>query len=366
MASALEEHGDASYSELCKICLRTKSKYTCPRCNTPYCSLECYKSEVHLDCSESFYQEWVENELKASKISSEGRKKMLNILQGMNNGDTDLEELDSDDDCSLPDLADRLNGVNLDDADEVWGKLSEVERNAFKELLNSGEAANLIASWEPWWLKRYEEPKVQLVGSDLNVQQQVLSHIPNCPKILPNINSLSLITNRKPNNSVLYDLINILGSYSMVVRYYNGSHFDFPLEAASVIYHISQSLGSPQNFSCFVMALEAVGLKAIITDGLETDENNINIMKNDVKSIVNGPSREMQKFYILASISDIHSLISSSNKKQLSGKFSETFKPVSLNLKSLDKKIRYLCLKRIEYFLSFSISYDFTEILQNM
>ena len=48
-----EEHR----SSVCPLCLKNKSKYTCPRCNTPYCSVECYRSDKHRDCSEGFYKD---------------------------------------------------------------------------------------------------------------------------------------------------------------------------------------------------------------------------------------------------------------------------------------------------------------------
>lgn len=32
---------------LCGICLESESKYKCPKCTIAYCSLLCYKSEIH-------------------------------------------------------------------------------------------------------------------------------------------------------------------------------------------------------------------------------------------------------------------------------------------------------------------------------
>ena len=47
---------DTDYPSVCPLCLKQPSKYTCPRCNTRYCSVDCYKSEKHRDCSEMFYK----------------------------------------------------------------------------------------------------------------------------------------------------------------------------------------------------------------------------------------------------------------------------------------------------------------------
>ena len=48
-------------------CLKQSSRYTCPRCNTPYCTLACYKSDGHLNCSETFYKENFLQALKETK-----------------------------------------------------------------------------------------------------------------------------------------------------------------------------------------------------------------------------------------------------------------------------------------------------------
>lgn len=61
---------------------------------------------------------------------------------------------DSDDDDSLPDLYDRLQNVDLNDADEVWKRLSEQEKLEFQAILNSGDVSQLIPEYEPWWCKR--------------------------------------------------------------------------------------------------------------------------------------------------------------------------------------------------------------------
>lgn len=49
----------------------------------------------------------------------------------------DLEEgdLDSDDDPDYLDITERLAGVNLDDAEQVWDKLTEDEKQDFVAFL---------------------------------------------------------------------------------------------------------------------------------------------------------------------------------------------------------------------------------------
>lgn len=123
-------------------CHDAKAKYCCPRCNILYCSLNCYQSNVHLQCSEHFYKDNVLNEINLNS-GEESKTKMLQVLQknhtndGLFDGFNDVEggNLDSDDDDNCKDIAERLSGVNLDDTDEVWEKLTEDERQEFVAFL---------------------------------------------------------------------------------------------------------------------------------------------------------------------------------------------------------------------------------------
>ena len=80
-----------------------------------HCSLQCYQSLQHQTCSEQFYKESVKQELSNQEADTESKQRMVDILQRMND-DQDDEGVDSDDDEDPLDLADRLRGVNLDDA----------------------------------------------------------------------------------------------------------------------------------------------------------------------------------------------------------------------------------------------------------
>jgi hypothetical protein len=65
-----------------------------------------------------------------------------------------LTEVDSDDDDDDDDLADRMAGVNLDDANSVWDKLSVQEKEEFQRILACGDPGSIIPSWQPWWLHK--------------------------------------------------------------------------------------------------------------------------------------------------------------------------------------------------------------------
>ena len=75
----------------CKVCHKEVSKYTCPRCEVPYCSLACYKNHS-VDCLESFYQAQVKHELSHQRATDEEKQKLGEIMQRLQKLDCDEDE----------------------------------------------------------------------------------------------------------------------------------------------------------------------------------------------------------------------------------------------------------------------------------
>ncbi|KAG9045115.1 hypothetical protein FS842_001252 [Serendipita sp. 407] len=81
-------------SVACGICKKAVAKYSCPECNVPYCSLECYRGEGHRVCSEGFYKSIIEEEIhSAPERLIEEKKAMIIILQRM--ADTNAFSIDN-------------------------------------------------------------------------------------------------------------------------------------------------------------------------------------------------------------------------------------------------------------------------------
>lgn len=203
-------------------CNKRTRLYTCPRCGIGYCGVECYKSDVHIDCSESFYKQCVEDELKSQENDPAIRQKMMEILKRVhaedveydilgNNINEENSPLDSDDELEvnktkflknytlfivyqvhmfifrynfqLPDLEVRLQNVNLDNPNELWSALSNTERHEFEALLKNGEAEKLLPKWTPWWTYHKEKKLIQPIEEDAtddysSVKYPVLIDVP--------------------------------------------------------------------------------------------------------------------------------------------------------------------------------------------
>ncbi|XP_023013558.2 zinc finger HIT domain-containing protein 2 [Leptinotarsa decemlineata] len=352
----------------CKICDNALAKYSCPKCNLLYCSLNCYQSNSHLECSESFYKDNILTELSLDKNDVESQKKMLEILEGTHrnnqiafseDGDSeedypnlnfeDIPNLDSDDDEIYLDIGDRLAGVDLDDAEQVWVKLTEDEKQEFVSFLKSEDVTKLIPPWQPWWLY-YADTKVE----DMSLKETYKN---KCP-VICDIKSFSQMKTKIPADCVKYNLINIIAAYAFTARYFNGEHFDFSKEAVSCMVNISLTLKSSQNFEDFETAVKSVEQECINSDWIVSDSENILTMRDDLEKIINGPKKSDSKYYLLCALSDILHLLEkavkpteASNSKVFTKQFPNDHFP---DVKLEDAKSIKSHSKKIEYFLSYA------------
>ena len=68
-------------SQQCSLCHTATARYTCPRCNVRYCTLECYRCEAHSQCSELFYRDCFVEGLRDMEADDEEKKRMMAMLQ---------------------------------------------------------------------------------------------------------------------------------------------------------------------------------------------------------------------------------------------------------------------------------------------
>ncbi|EAL19975.1 hypothetical protein CNBF3020 [Cryptococcus deneoformans B-3501A] len=155
---------------VCGICRKNDSKYTCPRCNVAYCSLDCFKNESHAQCSEPFYKTTVLDSISADpKAGLEEKRAMMEMLRRFEEteaeGGNGLEELESE--YEEDELITRLQGIDIDslDSNELFKLLPPKHRDAFIQALqnpDSEEAKVLLESASnelipqgpdllPWW-----------------------------------------------------------------------------------------------------------------------------------------------------------------------------------------------------------------------
>ncbi|XP_060206739.1 uncharacterized protein LOC132634728 [Lycium barbarum] len=229
---------------ICRVCQKQFSQYTCPRCNTRYCSLPCYKSHS-LRCTESFMRENVMEELQHLQPDGGSKQKMLDILKRFHSED-EADIMDEDDSLLSEETIQKVlsgNQISFED-------LSTEEKKHFQRAVASGELSKLIKPWEPWWLKpsakyislgRDGTQLVQPLVRDDTAVDDPLHDIPLGPDSpLPSVSKLSAAG---PSPLLAVHLVDIVYSYCFTLRLYNGDWESDPIGSATVLLSVSSVLG---------------------------------------------------------------------------------------------------------------------------
>ncbi|KAL7025254.1 hypothetical protein ACKWTF_013419 [Chironomus riparius] len=345
----------------CELCKSHEFKFTCPRCNIKYCSLDCYKSENHSQCSEAFYKECVVNELKNRKDDPEDKKRVMDMLQRIEN-EEDFEDIDSDDSFE-GDLGDRLDGIDLNNADAVWDKLTKDEKEEFKSIVYNGEIENIVDPVDLWWKQKLDVKPVV----DIEVNEKELNGIiEKCPNVLDNIKDFSKISTKKPAQCITYNIANIIGTYCYIYRFYNADHNSYELEATNNFISICDNLKANVNYDSLTLAVDSIVLNCH-NSNLQADLNTKNALIEDVQDIFDGPTVNSNQ-YLLSAISDIINLFEharhkykQSKTRHKSNKNSKTFSlefpanvESSQSYPELSNQTHFTgCVKKLEFYLSF-------------
>lgn len=173
-------------------CKEKESRYTCPRCKLVYCSVSCYKSELHLGCSEEFFKQCIVQQLAEEQLVKNcnvPENKQLLLEELMKNVSREEAVLDSDDSelDSGDELEKRMEKVDLDCPDEIWANLSDREKEKFQNLIDSGEISKCLPEWKPWWTVASGPCMVEEINPPYDSQ---LSPIPHIKENIPLLSTL--------------------------------------------------------------------------------------------------------------------------------------------------------------------------------
>ncbi|KAJ1896965.1 Zinc finger HIT domain-containing protein 2 [Kickxella alabastrina] len=205
----------------CEICDKPSAKYSCPKCGIPYCSLVCYRDKKHLECTECFYKEQVEETMHAQKSDDQTKQQMRELLQRFHEqqeqdtiaeaitGDLSSDSDDSNDSSSPLTLSNRLRGLDIHDTaytEEIWNRLSAKEKTEFLQLVSNHDPDILEPHWQPWWI----ETKVADVDCVVDPPEILRIGVP-----------VHLLA-KKVHPSVLFQIIQITLAYAYMMRHMDG------------------------------------------------------------------------------------------------------------------------------------------------
>lgn len=144
----------------CEICPGEKevAKYTCSRCQKRYCSLKCYKSEIHQSCSEAFYEKEYKESMKIPTRGSDREKlKLIEVLDKYQGGERKSSrdwQYEAPLDYNKVEAELDLNREDIEEKDKPLTKEEELE---LKELIKSATPDQILSILTPEERQRFEE-----------------------------------------------------------------------------------------------------------------------------------------------------------------------------------------------------------------
>ncbi|EFB26224.1 hypothetical protein PANDA_004814, partial [Ailuropoda melanoleuca] len=243
------------------------ARYTCPRCNVPYCSLRCYRA--HGSCAEDFYRDQVLGELRGRSASP---SRLASALQRLR------EQRETEDD---PEDAGREPGPAPGGLTRLWELLAPAEKAAFEQLLSRGEGGRLLPPWRPWWWGRGAGPRlleevddaagrdpaeleptpartppepVKEAAAEPFLEDAPEACAPTVPTRIPTLASLS----RSPASPLVrFQLPNVLFAYAHSLALYHGGDDALLSDFCATLLGVSGALGAQQVFASAEEALQA-------------------------------------------------------------------------------------------------------------
>lgn len=258
------------------------------------------------------------------------------------------------------DLAERLANVDLDDANAVWAKMSSVERTEFENLVFGGDASQVLPVTEPWWTYKQTIPLIEELTPNAPPVTSSQS-----PPVYSKIVDFDKISGKPPANCVPHNLTNVLAAYAITFRYFNGDHHSSAQEATNYLVSVCANLKKNANFDDDELAIHSVAHDCQ-DEGIDIETGQLEALRQDVDNIVVGPLRKHpSNAYMLAALSDIHKLLTTTAKsmrvvakcdgeKVVTGEFSKRFADhQKVGVECITRAVVSASVRKIEYYLAF-------------
>lgn len=219
----------------CLVCQQHESRYTCPRCDLPYCSVKCYK--VHTSnpssdgtsaprCTEAFYQGRV-----SSILDLEAKEQTKTIRQVLNRQfqSTYTSQSAEEEDLLTEELVQLLEDLEERDAagrglseEEVFKMMSPALKASFQKDLETGTVQELLLQrWNPWWRPKLTSSNEEEENQDCD-KDVLFDGRKTLDEHLLKIPAFSTIMKGSQIPNLLFNLVDVLYSCVWTQRLYHG------------------------------------------------------------------------------------------------------------------------------------------------
>ena len=274
---------------VCLVCRECEYRYTCPKCQMPYCSVACYKlhDEDGTSCTESFYQNRVSTVLNYE--AKEQHKSIQQILSRSHQQMlTEFDDNEEDNDVSEEDLwrlAEALENDTVTEEDTVRLLTPEL-RMAFERAVQNGELDEVVEPWHPWWMP-------ELVSTATVTEQSRSTPKKTLDERLLKIPSFQTLRSGSDVPVLIYNAIDLLYSIACTLRLYHGvdNAMDVCRDSCQTLIRASAVLCEDARYSSVAEALMAC---TSVGTSIQTNKSNIywTVLAQDVAYLVSA-SRHM-------------------------------------------------------------------------
>lgn len=313
----------------CGICPAGEAqpaRYTCPRCNVPYCSLRCYRA--HGTCAEDFYRDQVLGELRGRSASPSRLASALRRLR---------QQRETEDE---PEDAGLRPGPAPGGLSGLWERLAPAEKAAFERLLSRGEAGRLLPPWRPWWWGRGAGPRLleelgDAPGRDADELEPAPAGSPPepvkdepaaagptpgdapgvcAPAVPTRIPTLASLSRGRASPLVRFQLPNVLFAYAHTLALYHGGDEALLSDFCATLLGVSGALGAQQVFTSAEEALQAA---AHVLEAGEHPPGPLGTRgaMREAARILLGEGPANQKGYTLAALGDLAQTLGRARKQ---------------------------------------------------
>ena len=273
----------------CSVCRQHQARYTCPKCQIPYCSVRCYQTHNSNDnengsaCTEDFYKDRVSQVLQLEVEEKKGD--MQQILKRIHQEQKRHEEPTA---SLQPPVAEeeRLSQGELVQLLSVLERCEEEGDEKLERLLSSlpprvraavgralrgggGDAWSslqewILEPWHPWWRTEFvrgsddSEDDEDDDTTDKEEQQQHEKRTKTLDERILAVPSLETLRPKKaaaaPPPPLQYNLIDILYSTVWMLRLYHGAENACDTmagEAFHTLLEASGVLSAPETSFCY-------------------------------------------------------------------------------------------------------------------
>jgi len=268
---------------ICLVCSENQARYTCPKCQTPYCSIECFRKHTDpassnegsthaYSCSEQFFKKKVTSLMQLESLENhEKTRRALNRYHQENCGREDYEEpievLDEEIE-NLYELQSQLEMLENENTELSQRELAKILPPSLKAMFERDlQTGNLRAQWVLnhwylWWRREIvvNEKAIEKDESDSKHNHQNHSDSSSVSKILderllkvPNFGGRS-------NDEVLTcNLIDIVYAICRTLCLYHGvenASQQAPVEATTTLISTSSVLGKDARYDTIYQVLD--------------------------------------------------------------------------------------------------------------